>query len=64
MMVAVQTEYLGSGRQPKKRKRYLTLLQPDLIALQQLPQARQQLLRQCLKLGISSRWSTWQKLPD
>lgn len=61
-MVAVQTEYLGSGRQPKKRKRYLTLPQPDLIALQQLPQARQQLLCQCLKLGTSSRWPTWQKL--
>lgn len=61
-MVAVQTEYLGSGRQPKKRKRYLILPQPDLIALQQLPQVRQQLLRQCLKLGTSSRWPTWQKL--
>jgi hypothetical protein len=62
MMVTVQTEYLGSGRQPKKRKRYLILPQPDLIALEQLPQARQQLLRQCLKVGTSSRWLTWQKL--
>lgn len=62
MVDSVKTEYLGSRRQPKKRKRYLILPQPDLIALQQLPQARQQLLRQCLKLGTSSRWPTWQKL--
>ncbi len=61
-MAGVQCDYLGSGRQPKKRKRYITLPQPDLVALQHLSDARQKLLRQCLKLGANSRWPSWQKL--
>lgn len=61
-MAGLQCDYLGSGRQPKKRKRYITLPQPDLVALQHLPDAWQQLLRQCLKLGANSRWPSWQKI--
>lgn len=62
-MAGLQCDYLGSGRQPKKRKRYVVLQQPDLVALQHfLQNDKPQLLRQCLKLGTNSRWSSWQKL--
>lgn len=62
LMAGLKSEFLDSGRQPKKRKRYLILPEPDLIALQQLPAIWQQLMREGLKLGGNSRWSSWQKL--
>lgn len=62
LMVGLQCDFLDSGRQPKKRKRYLILSEPDLIALQHLPAVWQQLMRDYLKLGSNSRWSSWQKL--
>ena len=61
-MSDLQISYLGTARQPKKRKRFLELIEPDWPALEHLPDAWRQLLVKCLRLGGQSRWQTWQKL--
>ena len=62
MIDGLQTEWLDTGRNPKKRKRYLALDIPDTQSVTALSADWRQLLTQCVKNGENSRWQTWLKI--
>ncbi|PKO47350.1 MAG: hypothetical protein CVU29_02770 [Betaproteobacteria bacterium HGW-Betaproteobacteria-22] len=61
-MSEIFTEFIGTSRNPKKRKRYATLAAPDTQALATLSGEWRDLLTQCVKNGENARWDTWLKI--
>lgn len=61
-MQNIQTEWIGAGPNPKKRKRYLLVNKPDTQSITALSAEWRQLLIQCVKKSKNARLLTWKKI--